>query len=975
MTEREGDPRPGDTVYVEWIDAETGFPYRSVSGVFRLIPGGNRTVAVAEKDPHYPEHISEKMRVTVRERADPRTAAVETVALAMASHDGLGGGMSDSPAYYVLSGAAAAVVDAVSGALPVEGAGMLRLALDGEREMLAAALGLDKADRPAAMVQAVQRLVAQRADCASALDRLRDLAVENNLAARSGVAMCDPSDLAGLVGIGFARWREATKERDYWRGAYSEVTRNRSDVHAPVVAALRALTRTLGTPPESSDPLKLVEDVARVLGRRHKRLCAALGVPEDTSAAVLAGRARELRRPGAATRETLNRYHDTLAKAVGFEGLPTWAELTEEITNVVDALNSSRDEVARLKRDGSPGVMHEVDRAFLDLSRKERDLERVRVDGLRADLDEMRRRLRLALDTLDTVRAGVAEGLEVPVDEVTHYDLNARVQEMAARLRSAAGDTTLPQEVRPFSALRDSGLLWLVNRELFHPRGYALGLHMRDGVARGWTLSGDGSEAWRFEDGVDMSGEVAATLGHLPGDPVEVDGVTARGKERDSVADFATALRGTTWNRLELVDGDGGRHLIWERPDKSAESAPTAPDARDVPSYPPGAAAGLWTLAAELMGDTTASQVEFDALPEAVGYANGLEDGRTDAGRRLVKMLEAGGAKPQRVWYHDNEPDAVPANPRTTVVCTNGILWKWEDHRQEYVAWYAPGGLRTWSALLKQSGVVLEAVDWFTPPVGWANRIDEVLWFHGLRDEPYRNLSFALANLVRSWIGSWAHDADHAPGGEWWGPRTPAASALEVEEIDMPERYRRHRTYTRADGPTGGAVLVCCHDCDHVSPAGGSHTARAAREEHERAAKPVMVDTSKPQVFGPNDPEPHETVTRVRVPDSQVFERVPVGVGGLPVESRGTRLGWRWRSGTSGVLLRWPDVMHRHHRATEVFPESTATRTHRTLVVAMGGRAQGSCEDCAWLAYGAENRIVREAGEHEDGAPHVAVTG
>lgn len=52
---------------------------------------------------------------------------------------------------------------------------------------------------------------------------------------------------------------------------------------------------------------------------------------------------------------------------------------------------------------------------------------------------------------------------------------------------------------RPFHELRDEGLLWLINTSVFHPRGYALALHLNDdGEATGWTLLGDGSEAWTF---------------------------------------------------------------------------------------------------------------------------------------------------------------------------------------------------------------------------------------------------------------------------------------------------------------------------------------------------------------------------------------------------------------------------------------------------------------------------------------------
>jgi hypothetical protein len=53
-------------------------------------------------------------------------------------------------------------------------------------------------------------------------------------------------------------------------------------------------------------------------------------------------------------------------------------------------------EVDRLRREGSPGVMHKMDRAFYDLTVKERDYERRRVDQLET-------RLRAVHETLDKV--------------------------------------------------------------------------------------------------------------------------------------------------------------------------------------------------------------------------------------------------------------------------------------------------------------------------------------------------------------------------------------------------------------------------------------------------------------------------------------------------------------------------------------------------------------------------------------------
>jgi hypothetical protein len=43
-----------------------------------------------------------------------------------------------------------------------------------------------------------------------------------------------------------------------------------------------------------------------------------------------------------------------------------------------------------LKKKGSPGVMHEVDRAFYELAIKERDYERVRADRLQRERDAAR---------------------------------------------------------------------------------------------------------------------------------------------------------------------------------------------------------------------------------------------------------------------------------------------------------------------------------------------------------------------------------------------------------------------------------------------------------------------------------------------------------------------------------------------------------------------------------------------------------
>lgn len=57
----------------------------------------------------------------------------------------------------------------------------------------------------------------------------------------------------------------------------------------------------------------------------------------------------------------------------------------------------------------------------------------------------------------------------------------------------------------PLSALRDTGMLWLINRVVFHPRGYALAMVYdsvvpEGGNVTGWQLYGDGTEPWSMGD-------------------------------------------------------------------------------------------------------------------------------------------------------------------------------------------------------------------------------------------------------------------------------------------------------------------------------------------------------------------------------------------------------------------------------------------------------------------------------------------
>lgn len=58
-------------------------------------------------------------------------------------------------------------------------------------------------------------------------------------------------------------------------------------------------------------------------------------------------------------------------------------------------------------------------------------------------------------------------------------------------------------EPRPFEDLGPSGLLWLINTSVLHPRGYALAIHFdEERHATGWSIVGDGTERiWFAEEG------------------------------------------------------------------------------------------------------------------------------------------------------------------------------------------------------------------------------------------------------------------------------------------------------------------------------------------------------------------------------------------------------------------------------------------------------------------------------------------
>lgn len=62
-----------------------------------------------------------------------------------------------------------------------------------------------------------------------------------------------------------------------------------------------------------------------------------------------------------------------------------------------------------------------------------------------------------------------------------------------------------------FSELEKSGLLWMINRYIFHPRGFTFGLVPNDkGEITGWAILGHGKECYKFTPEMDDMGFLTA---------------------------------------------------------------------------------------------------------------------------------------------------------------------------------------------------------------------------------------------------------------------------------------------------------------------------------------------------------------------------------------------------------------------------------------------------------------------------------
>jgi hypothetical protein len=88
---------------------------------------------------------------------------------------------------------------------------------------------------------------------------------------------------------------------------------------------------------------------------------------------------------------------------------------------------------------------------------------------------------------------------------------------LATHARQGRREADRQRLARPWQDLKTTGLLWLINAAVLHPRGYALALVYRGGdhdEPIGWQLLGDGSEAWVFlnEDSQDPFTNVESFL-------------------------------------------------------------------------------------------------------------------------------------------------------------------------------------------------------------------------------------------------------------------------------------------------------------------------------------------------------------------------------------------------------------------------------------------------------------------------------
>lgn len=210
---------------------------------------------------------------------------------------------------------------------------------------------------------------------------------------------------------------------------------------------------------------------------------------------------------------------------------------------------------------------------------------------------------------------------------------------------------------------------------------------------------------------------------------------------------------------------------------------------------------------------------------------------------------------PQKVWTLESPADR-ENDPRVAVIDVGGSLWTPRDGGK-YACTTTPSMLhRTWLRLLELGPLLAAEPFTLSPPVGWMNRVDDLLRYHMTPLEDQRALSTAFGHMLRSWVGDWAREhCPEDPPPEVWGLR----SARAIEEDlgpgsadDSESAYPtltvgtfppgEHTTFIQRDSARFAWYLGGCEDCEWTTSGSESNVKVWTAEHEEEPDRPRTVD-------------------------------------------------------------------------------------------------------------------------------------